>query len=1068
MKKHLIIPVLLMMFGNIMAQQVTLNKSSYAVGESITVNFTGSTTPKDWIGLYDNSAPGFQNSLGWLYTSNSQTASATTIASGSVTFSAGFSVAGRYKACLLANDSYTVIASVSFDVVDLSASAPVRVVCVGNSITEGIGVSNPAVESYPAQLGKLLGSKYSVLNCGVSGRTLLKNGNFPYWNEAKFTLAKNYDPQIVTIALGTNDSKDINWLKYKGEYYSDYVAMINEFRKDGKNPHIFVCLPPPAYLDNYRITDSVIRDEIIPIIDSVCTTMGTSKIDFFHPLLTCGDYFTDAIHPNLNGATAMANIVYNAITKSVDITSVYTPHSAYSRTNQEKIGITINNNFKNPLKNVPVAYILDNGSVVKETIDSIPAFSEIKYSFKQLADLSAFKEYNLQVFTAIDSLNNNDTLQVKMTNFKTGSDLALFFPGDNGKVKVSYSTKFQPKNAFTAEAWVYPTYFRGSIEKGTVISNEQVSPNRGFFLSIGGGGQVQFSIFDQYSQKSAIAAKGTLVLNKWQHIAAVYDGSKIRIYVDGILKTTNYTGAAQVSSGDLYLGQTALATLDRAFIGSIDEVRLWNVALTEAQIKERKDLQLWGNESGLAANYNFNDGLGSKTANDLTAGNTGVLSNIATKEAWIAGAGVAEKTGATPVDVAVFNILSPRSQKGLTNQESVKVRVFNYSDREQLNVPVSFVVDDNAAVSETIARIAPKSSFDYTFSKKADVSEYKSYTIKAYSSLEGDNFTYNDSTSTSFKNIDPATNYALVVTGDGSGMVIIPHAASLMPTTAFTVQAWVYPTVFRTNIWQGSVVSKETGGSGFALNVGASGQGRLVVGGSNWFEAVTPVGSFTLNKWTHFAGVYDGTNIYVYVDGVLKGTKTGVGAIVASNSSLNIGTSSFFTGREFQGGIDEVSLWNKAMTDREIMDKKNIPLTGREDGLVAFYKLDDGPGYSTVADSTGKGNNGTIQNMSVLNCWMPGVDVKSGGTVAIPQTPLNPMVFVYPNPAEDFIKVRFTNNETMKQLIVTDMLGRIVFTSNLNDSGPEFTIDVRSFTKGLYLLTLKGSSKSIVTKIVVK
>jgi len=1068
MKKLLIIPVLLLMLGNISAQQVTLNKSSYEIGESITVNFSSSTSSKDWVALFtESTVPGNQNNLGWLYTSNSKTSSATTIASGSVTFNAGVAIAGKFKACLLADDGYTVAASVNFDVVNSSGSTTVRVVCIGNSITEGVGVSNPAVESYPAQLGKLLGSKYSVLNCGVSGRTLLKKGDYPYWNEAKFTAAKNYDPQIVTIALGTNDSKDFNWLKFKGEFYSDYVALINEFRKNGKNPQIFVCLPPPAYLDNYHITDSVIRDEIIPLIDSVCTTMGTSRIDFFHPLLPCGDYFTDAIHPNLQGATAMAKMVYDAITKSVDITSVYTPTSAYSRTNHEKIGITINNNYKNPLKNVPVAYRLDNGAMVKETIDSIPACSEIKYSFKQLADLSAFKEYNLQVLTAIDSLQNNDTLQVKLTNFKSDSDLALFFPGDNGKVKVSNSSKFQPKKAFTAEAWVYPTAFRNAISKGTVMSNEQALPGRGFYISIGNGGQVRFSMFDA-TQKSVAAPKGTIVLNKWQHIAGVYDGSTIKLYVDGTLKSTLNTGAAKVSDGNLYLGQTALASMDRAFIGSIDEVRLWNVALTEAQINERKGHQLWGNESGLAAYYNFNDGLGSKTANNLTGGKTGVLSNIATNEAWIAGAGTTENTGTAQKDVAVFDILSPKSQKGLTNLESVKVKVFNYNDIEQLNVPVSYVVDNNAAVSETIARIAPQSSFEHTFSKKADLSDFKSYTIKAYTSLVGDNVTYNDSISINLKNIDPATNYALVVTGAGSGMASIPHAESLMPITAFTVQAWVYPTTFRANIWQGSVVSKESSNGGFALDLGGSGQGRLVIGGSTWFDAVVPAGTFTLKKWAQFTGVYDGSNMYVYVDGVLKATKTGVGAITPSTSDMNIGTSSYFTEREFQGGIDEVSLWNRALTDKEILEKKNFPLTGKEEGLVAYYKLNEGPGYTTVVDSTGKGNNGTIQNMSVINCWMPGVDVYSGGTVAVSQTPLKPTILVYPNPTEDFIKVRLGNNETMTQLFMTDMLGRTVFTSNLKDSGSEFIVDVRTFTKGLYLLTLKGSSEPFVTKIVVK
>src|SRR5579863_8364775 len=64
-------------------------------------------------------------------------------------------------------------------------TAPIRIACVGDSITAGLGVATG--KSYPSQLQALLGDKWQVQNFGVSGRTLLKKGDHPYWIEKAFT-----------------------------------------------------------------------------------------------------------------------------------------------------------------------------------------------------------------------------------------------------------------------------------------------------------------------------------------------------------------------------------------------------------------------------------------------------------------------------------------------------------------------------------------------------------------------------------------------------------------------------------------------------------------------------------------------------------------------------------------------------------------------------------------------------------------------------------------------------------------------------------------------------------------
>jgi len=118
MKKLLFFSLLFLMFGSIQAQQLTMVRSSYIVGEAVTVRFTGSTFSKDWLAIFHQSTiPGSQNNEGWVYTSGTQDASSTVIESGAVTFSSGVTEPGIYKVCLLANDGYTPIATVNFTVV---------------------------------------------------------------------------------------------------------------------------------------------------------------------------------------------------------------------------------------------------------------------------------------------------------------------------------------------------------------------------------------------------------------------------------------------------------------------------------------------------------------------------------------------------------------------------------------------------------------------------------------------------------------------------------------------------------------------------------------------------------------------------------------------------------------------------------------------------------------------------------------------------------------------------------------------------------------------------------------
>ena len=96
----------------------------------------------------------------------------------------------------------------------------IKVACVGNSITFGNGLKNPVKDAYPGVLQCLLGNRYEVRNFGCSGATMLQNSNNPYWKTKAYQSAKQYNPDIVLIKLGTNDSKFENKAHWK-EFAND-------------------------------------------------------------------------------------------------------------------------------------------------------------------------------------------------------------------------------------------------------------------------------------------------------------------------------------------------------------------------------------------------------------------------------------------------------------------------------------------------------------------------------------------------------------------------------------------------------------------------------------------------------------------------------------------------------------------------------------------------------------------------------------------------------------------------------------------------------------------------------
>ncbi len=188
----------------------------------------------------------------------------------------------------------------------------IRVACIGNSITYGSGIKDRRNDSYPAVLGKMLGDGYYVKNYGIGGRTLLNKGDHPYMNEQYFKDAQSFNPDIVIIKLGTNDTKPQNW-KFKDEYMKDAQTMIDTFNSLPSKPKIYLCYPAKAYTDSWGITEGIIANEVIPMIQKLAKKNKLTVIDLHTATDNIPEMFPDKIHPNEQGARVMAKTVYEVI-----------------------------------------------------------------------------------------------------------------------------------------------------------------------------------------------------------------------------------------------------------------------------------------------------------------------------------------------------------------------------------------------------------------------------------------------------------------------------------------------------------------------------------------------------------------------------------------------------------------------------------------------------------------------------------------------------------------------------------------------------------------------------------
>ena len=209
----------------------------------------------------------------------------------------------------------------------------IRIACVGNSITYGARLADPAKNSYPAVLQQLFNrNTIAVKNFGISGATMIRFGQPNVWQQED--KIKSYLPNVVVIILGTNETVSgnrHNW-EHINDFEKDYYDFLSHLKSLSSRPVIFICSPPDMNLktpglSQQRIQDLTLRRprlfELKKRIKKIAHASNVHFIDLTTKFKNKPYLITpeDGVHPNKKGYHFLAKIIFKKIKHTVTLLS---------------------------------------------------------------------------------------------------------------------------------------------------------------------------------------------------------------------------------------------------------------------------------------------------------------------------------------------------------------------------------------------------------------------------------------------------------------------------------------------------------------------------------------------------------------------------------------------------------------------------------------------------------------------------------------------------------------------------------------------------------------------------
>ena len=382
-------------------------------------------------------------------------------------------------------------------------------------------------------------------------------------------------------------------------------------------------------------------------------------------------------------------------------------------------------------------------------------------------------------------------------------------------------------------------------------------------------------------------------------VVATYDGSDLRIYVNGTLKgTTAASGSIDAYDGSLTIGSGG----DGYFDGGLDEVAVFGSALSSTQISAQYSAAGVGcvNIGGATSStYTVAAAdVGSRIRVAVTATNSDGSATAYSTDTLMVSAGMPAPTALPTVSgsAAEGSTLTTTSGSWSNSPSS-----YGYQWQRCGEYSQTVIGDDPAGywrlgeASGTTA--ADSSGFD-------NAGTYSSVTLGGASGI-------------GTSNGDPDTSAAFNGT---SSNVSIASTTSLTPSTAFSVEEWVNPT-YGSGSWEGTAIGK-VGSDSLSYSQSPDQLLFVIRIGSGYAEVDT---SLSPGAWAFIVATYDNSHLRLYVNGTLESTVAASGAINTSTSPVVIGNGTY---NYWNGSLDEAAVFNSTLSSTQITAQYNAANVG--------------------------------------------------------------------------------------------------------------------------------------------
>lgn len=681
---------------------------------------------------------------------------------------------------------------------------------------------------------------------------------------------------------------------------------------------------------------------------------------------------------------------------------------------------------------------------------------------------------------------------------------ALDFDGANDYVQVG---NIMPAT-YTKEAWFY-------------VSNLGLNNNL-----ISGGADGQHALYPPavYGNRLSAGHNGTwnavqdptpIVANTWYHVALTYDvaTTTMKLYKNGVLVATNAGVPPFIGGNALRLG--CFDPLQNLLGGKMDEVRIWNRVLPQCEIQNNMNGELPSGQVGLVAYYKCNQGIALANNAAITTltdssgnGNTGTLTNFALTGAtsnWVTPGGVVSGTmSPAPLSVSSPQVLCSGSTVANLTATGTTIKWYNVATGGAALVSTTILATGTYYVTQTTGTCeSPRTAVTVTVNTTAIPT---AATPQAFNN--GATVANLVATGTTLKWYTASTGGVALVSTTPlvTGLYYVSQTIAGCESLRRTVQVNMNGAALdfdgvNDNVSFGNTITtvlngtnkltaeawvKTTNTTGLKTVICNHGSGLptqfdLRTNGTN-FDCFVGFGTYVVtagtvipNTWQHVAMVFDGVTLKLYVNGVNVGTtSTPSYTLPASTAPITMGNNGY--GEIFQGKMDEVRVWNRALPQAEIQNNMNCELGAGQTGLLAYYKFNQGidnannSTVTTLTDASGNANTGTLTNFArtgATSNWVASGGVTIGNTCS---TFLNTADFefsskltVYPNPSSDVFSI---NSDSRSSLVVYDLIGKIIKSENI-DLGVT-KLDLSTYPSGIYLMKVTNDSNQTKTMKLIK